>query len=712
MSNDYQRADPAELRANVPEELKRLPAWLLWAESAPLKPGDKPRKVPHYVDGAPRGTTDTPKDRGRLVDFDAAIAAYERQSKPWVGPGVALGAYAEPALVLSGIDLDNCIDEGGLNERARSVVEAAHTYAEKSPSGRGVKLLGLGDVGTLKLKRDEAGLEIYSRGRFFTVTGRILLGEGLAPLAGAAKIAREIWAAANSDYARGPSVSEGGRNNALTSYLGGLRARGLTDDELVREALRFNEERCRPPLPAAEVMSVLRSACAWRRQYGLHDTGNAQRLLDWHGADLRYVRETREWISWSGAAWNRDSGQLRVIELAKDAANRGLAEVQDQPSPDAQKALARHLINSLNLGRLEAAVGAARSVPTVAISAAQLDAQRELVGTLDGGVLNLLTDQHRPATRSDLITRSLGCGFDPSAEAPLWSRFLAEQTSSPAMAKYLQQVVGVTLLGNLHRLVLFVYGPTGTGKTVFVEVIKALFGSYGRTASSDLLMAGGLRARNGPSEALARLAGARLVAVSETGAKDEFDEAAIKDLTGRDTVTARELYKGSFEFRPDFTIWIRGNHKPRFSGTDTAMLDRLRLVPFTVAVPPGRRDPRLQEKIIQQELPGVLNWVLAGVREVRDAATIETPPEVAQATGDYAREMDLIGSWLDEAGEFGDDKKCTTAEAYPRFQRWCKERGVHPWSATAWGRAMGERFARVKERGCATYLGVCVKDLL
>lgn len=71
---------------------------------------------------------------------------------------------------IAGIDLDHCIVDGELLPWAAEIVAACPgTYIEVSPSGTGLHIFGRGVVGTGR-KRD--GVEVYDRGRFFTVTGQ------------------------------------------------------------------------------------------------------------------------------------------------------------------------------------------------------------------------------------------------------------------------------------------------------------------------------------------------------------------------------------------------------------------------------------------------------------------------------------------------------------------------------------------------------------
>lgn len=68
-----------------------------------------------------------------------------------------------------GIDLDDCLHDGLLEDWAAEIVVAcAGTYIELSPSGRGLHIFGRGMVGNGYRR---PGVEVYDRGRYFTVTG-------------------------------------------------------------------------------------------------------------------------------------------------------------------------------------------------------------------------------------------------------------------------------------------------------------------------------------------------------------------------------------------------------------------------------------------------------------------------------------------------------------------------------------------------------------
>ena len=165
----------AQWRKALPEALWHLPVFLLWKRRAkPGKPG-KFDKIPFYASGVRRhGVNGCAEDRMQLVDFGDALAAFARGG--YDGIGVAL----LPDVDFWALDLDNCIDESGeLSLLAQRVAEAG-SYAERSPSGRGLRALFAGKAGA-DSKNHQIGVEIFNARGFVTITGAAVGTDELLP---------------------------------------------------------------------------------------------------------------------------------------------------------------------------------------------------------------------------------------------------------------------------------------------------------------------------------------------------------------------------------------------------------------------------------------------------------------------------------------------------------------------------------------------------
>jgi hypothetical protein len=181
-SNNTAHAENAKvqlLKDNVPTYLKELKSWVEWKKAPnPDKPG-KFRKIPHYVNGVPRnGEQGSAKDRANLATFDEALIALEFGFPEYDGIGFAM----MPEYELVGVDFDDCIDDNGvIAPHVLALIEG--TYAEISPSGRGIRAFYKGNVPDAK--NHDAGIELFCEKHYLTTTGNPVPGNvqsEIAPL--------------------------------------------------------------------------------------------------------------------------------------------------------------------------------------------------------------------------------------------------------------------------------------------------------------------------------------------------------------------------------------------------------------------------------------------------------------------------------------------------------------------------------------------------
>jgi hypothetical protein len=162
---------PARLEvlfAHIPERLRKLRRWVVWKWCRRKKKWDKPPRQTN-------GDLASVDDPNTWCSFDEALAAL--QTGELDGIGFVLGYVEEEGVTYTGVDLDGCRDPqtGQIQEWATSHLERIDTYAEVSPSGEGAKALAIGTLpGPDKNDSDRSGVEMYSGGRYFTITGHRL----------------------------------------------------------------------------------------------------------------------------------------------------------------------------------------------------------------------------------------------------------------------------------------------------------------------------------------------------------------------------------------------------------------------------------------------------------------------------------------------------------------------------------------------------------
>lgn len=442
----------------------------------------------------------------------------------------------------------------------------------------------------------------------------------------------------------------------------------------------------------------------------LNDLSNSELLVRAIGEDREVLFvEGRGWMRRRGALYERADGWAllfagKVIRVLYGVA----ANISDEK---ARAALLRHTTASLRIERLRAMLALAAEAPQIRLKSSQVDCVHSLVG-VENGVLDLDTAGLSPLwskagdrrAELDVVTRSCGTYFDGDAKCGRWEQFLNEVFDGDAgLVAYVQRAVGYALSGDISEHVLFfLHGGGANGKSVFLAVLKMLFGQYACTISSETLLA----SRNGQTQQndLARLPGVRLAIASELDDGVRWNESLLKSVTGGDTVVARFLYREFFEFSPCFKLFIAGNHKPLVKGTDEGLWRRLQLIPFTVFFPPEKRDKDLVKKLCC-ELPGILNWALAGYRSWRISG-LAPPAAVVAATADYRVEQDRVGEFLQERCRFDLTQKVQASKLYHAYKSWTEARGEFAMNMTRFGGRLTERGIEKKKIGVFFYCGV------
>jgi putative DNA primase/helicase len=107
-------------------------------------------------------------------------------------------------------------------------------------------------------------------------------------------------------------------------------------------------------------------------------------------------------------------------------------------------------------------------------------------------------------------------------------------------------------------------------------------------------------------------------------------------------------------------------------------------------------DKRLKEKLLA-ELPGVLNWCLAGFVQWREKGGLRPPENVLAATKEYRGENDILGTWMEERCVKEATAVAEAAGLYRDYKSWCDERGEYVLTATAFGLQL-ERLGFANER--------------
>ena len=309
--------------------------------------------------------------------------------------------------------------------------------------------------------------------------------------------------------------------------------------------------------------------------------------------------------------------------------------------------------------------GLVRVKPELMLEADRFDANNDLLG-LPGGVLEAgaLSLTARPGAPADLVTRSTSTIAAPAgARGKYWEKFLDDFTMKDAgLRKWWQAFCGYCLTGHTsEHVVVFVYGPGGNGKSVFLDMVGEVLGDYHERADHRVFM----ETKGGKHLApLAVLEGARLVTVPDVAVGATWDMGLVKQASGGGSITANRMRQDPTTFIPRFKIVMAGNEKPRLDTVDDGVRRRMRLVPALFR--PKSIDTGLVDKL-RGEKAEILRWMVDGWA----AWTIGGLPAcktIDDATSDYLDAADVFGRWMGEALSAASKGKVRVADAFRSWE--------------------------------------------
>lgn len=310
----------------------------------------------------------------------------------------------------------------------------------------------------------------------------------------------------------------------------------------------------------------------------------------------------------------------------------------------------------------------------------EVDFDRNPVLTFQNGTLEVETGKFREFSQADYCSIIMDYDYDADAKCPTWEHFIEDVTDEePRRAENLQFIAGYTLIPDCRYQKIFVLlGEGSNGKSVYLEIIQALFGK------------------------------SNVSVVSPTGLTQEFQRIKIKDAllnigkdvspdfsTGEirewllqisDGTLIQACYKGQthITFEPRCKL-IYSMNKPPVASVIEGLNRRLRFIEFPCKYVdfPDKRDKRQKPKDVNlipkllKELPGIFNWAYNGYQLLNTVGYFTDTPEQAEITKQFEEMSDPIAVFCDE-NIF--DGEMTRDHVYSEYKDWCDRTGHKPMS--------------------------------
>lgn len=440
------------------------------------------------------------------------------------------------------------------------------------------------------------------------------------------------------------------------------------------------------------------------KRYSYDDTGNAERLKDLFGENIRFNYTSNTWMYYDGKRWRYDDkGRMKILadKVVDNMKNEKLFLADGVDQEDMEKYRYRHWKDSRNHNKKVNMMKECEHL--LPVTNETFDNDFDLFN-VQNGFVDLKAGKLNDHERKNYFTKISNVEYTDKADCPKWDEFLNDIfLGNQELVRFIQRAVGYSLSGHTSEQVLFVlYGNGRNGKSVFLDILNEVFGNYSTNIQPQAIMAS--KNQSDASPEIAKLDGARLVTTTEPNEGERFDEGLLKQLTGGDRVSARKLYENEFEFTPQFKLWMATNHKPYVRGRDEGIWRRFIIIPFDKQIPLHEIDRDLTKKL-KRELPAIMRWCVDGFLEWQRIGLSE-PAIIKEQRDEYRVEMDSIAAFINECCEINPMQKVKSSELFGAYDRWAKENHQHIMSSTKFGKELVQRIKRKKYQGTNHYYGL------
>lgn len=413
--------------------------------------------------------------------------------------------------------------------------------------------------------------------------------------------------------------------------------------------------------------------------YSWDEAGMADLFSECYQNDTRYCPEAKSWYTYDGGRWQKDVGSLLVSSKIKEFVRLMALYCGEIPDEEKRKQY-MGFVSKMGDRRFRDRM-MKDAADSMTIAAAEFDTHPYLINCKNG-TYDLETMTFREHDWKDFLTMQTNFEYTmQEVTCPRWEQFIKEVTQdNKDKADYLQRALGYSILGTGKEECMFIlYGKTTrNGKSTMLDAIQHLLGDYSTVAPVELICRNE-RQKNAEAAnpVLARLKGKRMVTMSESDTAGKLDEATIKQYTGGEDITARELYQSAITFKPQFTMWLSCNDLPAVKDKSLFASDRVRVIEFNRHFSDEEQDKGLKDYFETPEaMKGIFTWLVAGYFKYRRFG-LKMCDDMKKVIKQYEKDNDLVLQFLEEKCEGTDEGYTKAKTLYDNYKIWCKSNGYY-----------------------------------
>ncbi len=311
------------------------------------------------------------------------------------------------------------------------------------------------------------------------------------------------------------------------------------------------------------------------------------------------------------------------------------------------------------------------------------------------GVLDVETNKFATLRPELFVTSTIPFDYDPDAGCPLWDVTLRDWWGEDEDSiRLLQQWMGYNSIAtNYLEAMMILFGVSGSGKSTITKILYEMLGKdkCAPLEFQDLKYTFGME----------KIPGKNAIIFSEDQATKKADAdmvlQAIKRLTGRNIISVRVRYHGSFDTEPFARLTYECDTLPRFVDNAQALERRVNMLYFGRSFKDAP-NVRLKDQLVK-EIPGIMNWAIEGLRDLKKTDKFIVP-KISETAKEELRYMTSpIAAMGDQCLCFDDSNAwVSNDQLFDLHREWFRESGYAVYSRVWFGRVFSIAFANTSDQ--------------
>lgn len=284
------------------------------------------------------------------------------------------------------------------------------------------------------------------------------------------------------------------------------------------------------------------------------------------------------------------------------------------------------------------------------------------------GTYELDTMTFRGHRKEDYLFYSLPYPYDAKADCPKWKAFIKEVLPQEDLQIAIQEGLAYPLSGLHLEKIIYLFGSGRNGKSVTLEVISSILG---RENVSNVPLAN-ITKNDGLS--LQQMVN-KLINISHENSSKIFESSVFKSYISGEPLDVKELYKDTYTTTNYPQTIMASNSMPQSDDYSEGYYRRFIFIPYIVTIPKERVNPNLKEELCE-ESSGILNWLLEGVKRLKENKKFTYSPTIEELQSEYRIESDNVSMFLEEKMYIPSLKnKQLLSQVYNEFNSFLNENG-------------------------------------